>query len=120
MGVTVAVLDSGVRVPHPHLESVAESVCIHESFQDTVDRLGHGTAVAAAIRDIAPGATLVVGKIFDRALATNAAALARGIAWATSRGARVINLSLGTANQAHEEVLRESVGRAVEAGAFVV
>ena len=116
----MAVIDSGVHTAHPHVGVVAESVCVDPPDGDAIDRLGHGTAVAAAIRDIAPGAALIVGKIFDRALATNAAALARGIAWATSRGARVINLSLGTANQAHEEVLRESVARAVEAGVFVV
>ena len=120
MGVTVAVLDSGVRVPHPHLESVAESACIDESSEDTVDRLGHGTAVAAAIHDIAPGATLIVGKIFDRSLTTNAGVLARGIAWAASRGARLINLSLGTANPDHVELLRDAIASAEARGAIVV
>ena len=85
-----------------------------------MDRLGHGTAVAAAIRDIAPGARLVVGKIFDRTLATNASVLARGIDWAVARNARLINLSLGTQNPAHETLLRESVARATKAGAIVV
>jgi subtilisin family serine protease len=113
------VLDSGAH-PHPHVGVVAESVCIEPPDGDTIDRLGHGTAVAAAIRDLAPGATLIVGKIFDRALATNAEVLARGIAWATGRGARLINLSLGTANPAHQELLRESVAQAAKAGALVV
>jgi len=99
---------------------ISESICIEPPDGDTVDRLGHGTAVAAAIRDLAPGATLIVGKIFDRALATNPHVLARGIAWATSRGARLINLSLGTANRAHEDALRESVVLAAAAGAMVV
>jgi subtilisin family serine protease len=114
------VIDSGVHAAHPHVGAVGESVCIEPPTGDTIDRLGHGTAVAAAIRDLAPGAALIVGKIFDRTLATNADALARGIAWATDRGARVINLSLGTANHAHEETLRASVARAVGAGALVV
>jgi hypothetical protein len=99
---------------------VAESVCIDPPDGDTVDRLGHGTAVAAAIRDLAPGVTLVVGKIFDRTLTTNADALARGIEWGVSRGARLINLSLGTANALHEERLVASVSRAAAAGALVV
>jgi subtilisin family serine protease len=114
------VIDSGVHASHPHVGDIGESVCIEPPDGDTVDRLGHGTAVAAAIRDLAPGAAIIVGKIFDRALATNAEVLARGIAWATSRGARLINLSLGTANRAHEEALRESVARANAAGALVV
>ena len=116
----MAVIDSGVHASHPHVGDISESICIEPPDGDTVDRLGHGTAVAAAIRDLAPGATLIVGKIFDRALATNADVLARGIAWATSRGARLINLSLGTANRAHEDALRESVVLAAAAGAMVV
>lgn len=119
-GVVVAVLDSGVHPSHPHVGAISESVCIDPPDGDTVDRLGHGTAVAAAIRDIAPGAMLITGKVFDTALATNADALARGIEWATERGARLINLSLGTANHAHEPRLRRSVERAAARGALVV
>jgi len=119
-GVIVAVIDSGVHPSHPHVGAVEESVCLDPPGGDTVDRLGHGTAVAAAIRDIAPGTTLVVGKIFDRSLTTNAAVLARGIDWAVERRARIINLSLGTVNPMHATSLGESVSRAAEAGAIVV
>ena len=119
---TVAILDSGVHSSHPHLAgaAIAATEAIDDSFADVVDRLGHGTAVAAAIHDIAPDATLVVGKIFDRALTTNAAMLAKGIEWAAQRGARLINLSLGTANRAHESMLREAIATAAAAGAIVV
>jgi subtilisin family serine protease len=114
------VIDSGVHAAHPHVGAVEKSVCLDPPDGDVVDRLGHGTAVAAAIRDIAPGTTLVVGKIFDRSLSTNASALARGIDWAVSAQARVINLSLGTTNPAHAATLGESVARALTAGALVV
>jgi hypothetical protein len=114
------VIDSGVHASHPHVGAVEESVCLDPPDGDVVDRLGHGTAVAAAIRDIAPGTSLVVGKIFDRSLSTNAAALARGIDWAVERRARVINLSLGTANPAHVFTLGASVSRAATVGAIVV
>lgn len=113
-------IDSGVHASHPHVGAVAECVCLDPPDGDVVDRLGHGTAVAAAIRDIAPGTTLIVGKIFDRSLSTNAAVLARGIDWAVERQARVINLSLGTTNAAHSASLGESVSRAAAAGAIVV
>ena len=119
-GVIVAVIDSGVHASHPHVGAVGECVCIDPPDGDVIDRLGHGTAVAAAIRDIAPATTLVVGKIFDRGLSTNAAVLARGIDWAVSAQARVINLSLGTPNVAHAVVLGASVARATAAGAIVV
>jgi hypothetical protein len=114
------VIDSGVHPSHPHVGAVEESVCLDPPDGDTVDRLGHGTAVAAAIRDIAPGTTLIVGKIFDRSLVTNAVVLARGIDWAVERQARIINLSLGTANPAHAAALGESVAHAAVAGAIVV
>lgn len=116
----MAVIDSGVAASHPHVGAIGESVCIEPSGGDAIDRIGHGTAVAAAIRDLAPGATLIVGKIFHRSLSTNADVLARGIAWAISRRARVINLSLGTPNRAHEETLKECVAQAAAAGALVV
>jgi len=114
------VIDSGVHASHPHVGDVEASACLDPPDGDVIDRLGHGTAVAAAIRDIAPGTKLVIGKIFDRNLSTNASALACGIDWAVERKARVINLSLGTANTAHATMLGESVARAVEAGAIVV
>ena len=119
-GVLVAVIDSGVHASHPHVGAIAEAVCIDPPDGDGVDRLGHGTAVASAIRDLAPGATLIVGKIFDRTLTTNAEALARAIKRATERSARVINHSLGTANRAHEAALRASVERATAAGVLIV
>jgi subtilisin family serine protease len=114
------VIDSGVHAAHPHVGAVETSASIDPIDGDVVDRLGHGTAVAAAIRDIAPGATLIVGKIFDRSLSTNAEALSRGIDWAVSNQARIINLSLGTANPAHAAALGDSVARAAGAGAIVV
>jgi subtilisin family serine protease len=116
----VAVIDSGVHAGHPHVGDVALAAAIAPPDGDTTDRLGHGTAVAAAIRDIAPASRLVVGKIFDRDLSTNADALARGIAWAVDAGAQVVNLSLGTANRSHVELLAASVEHARSARALVV
>lgn len=87
---------------------------------DVVDRLGHGTAVAAAIREKSPGAGLFAVKVFDRQLATNATVLAGAIEWSADRSARLINLSLGTSNAAHAERLREAVDYASHAGAIVV
>jgi hypothetical protein len=73
------VIHSGVHASNPHVGAVEECVCRNPPDGDVVDRLGHGTAVAAPIRGIAPGTSLVVGKIFDCSLSTSAAALARGI-----------------------------------------
>ena len=124
--VTVAVVDSGIHPTHPHVGGVVGGVCLAggedgtTASDDFVDRLGHGTAVAAAIREKAPHAELLAVRVFDRALATSAEVLARGIVWAADHGARVINLSLGTPNTERASVLRAAVGHATGRGALVV
>jgi subtilisin family serine protease len=85
-----------------------------------VDRIGHGTAVAAAIRDKAPDVELLAVRIFDAVLATNADRLASAIVWSADQGARLVNVSLGTPNPARESVLREAVDYAVSSGAIVI
>ena len=87
---------------------------------DAIDRIGHGTAVAAAIHEKAPDARLIPVKLFHRHLATNAEVLAQAIEWSAAAGANVINLSLGTANAAHRDRLVEAVRVAAEQGALVV
>jgi hypothetical protein len=121
-GVTVAVLDSGVHADHPHIGGVqgGTSLALDDDAHDLLDRVGHGTAVGAAIREKSPDAGLLVVKIFHRQLATNADVLARAIRWAADNGATIINLSLGTQNPAHTERLAEAALYAFERGAIVV
>lgn len=123
-GVRVAVVDSGIHPANPHIGTTGVSgvriLAGGDVDGDFVDRIGHGTAVAAAIIEKAPGVDLVAVRVFDRTLATSAEVLARGISWAASNGARLINLSLGTSNPARAGVLGEAVDEAVAAGAIVV
>ena len=66
-GVRVAVIDSGVHAAHPHVQGVAGGIGIDASgamHDDYVDRLGHGTAVAAVIREKAPSAEIFRGQGF--------------------------------------------------------
>jgi subtilisin family serine protease len=123
-GVRVAVVDSGIHPANPHIGKTSVSgiriLPDGEVDADFVDRIGHGTAVAAAIIEKAPGADLVAVRVFDRTLATTAEVLARGISWAANHGARLINLSLGTSNAARAAVLGAAVDEAVAAGAIVV
>ena len=121
-GVLVAVVDSGIAAGHPHVGLVAGGVAITAAGEepDFSDRIGHGTAVAAAIREKAPDAELLAVRVFDRSLATTAAALAHAVRWAAERGARVINLSLGTTNPARAPLLADAVAYAVARGALVV
>jgi len=122
-GVRIAVIDSGVHAEHPHVRGVAGGIAIREDgtlHQDYTDRLGHGTAVTAAIREKAPNAEILAIKVFWRALSTDIATLVRAIDEAAGRGASVINLSLGTSRMQHREVLEAAVARTRAQGAVIV
>ena len=122
-GVRVAIVDSGVHAAHPHVGGVAGGVRIGaEGAEDSdyVDRLGHGTAVTAAIKEKAPDAELFAVKVFDRDLSTDVQVLVRAIDWAARSGMRLVNLSLGTARREHESALADAVTRAAEANVLVV
>jgi subtilisin family serine protease len=122
-GVRVAVIDSGVHAGHPHVGFVAGGVAIDEDgrvHDDYVDRLGHGTAVVAAIREKAPDAELYAVKVFDRALSTCLSTLVAAIDWSAGHGMHVVNLSLGTARGDHEPALTEAVRRAAARGVVLV
>ncbi|MCA1791107.1 MAG: S8 family serine peptidase [Thioalkalivibrio sp.] len=119
----VAVIDSGVNVPHPHLERVSGGLALDahgREHEDYVDRLGHGTAVAAAIHEKAPDAEIFVIKVFDTTLATSVPALVRAIDRASEHGARIINLSLGTPNEIRRTYLEAAIARTAERGVILV
>jgi subtilisin family serine protease len=120
--VRVAIVDSGVYAAHPHVQGVAGGVSLvaGAAEDDYLDRNGHGTAVAAAIREKAPAAELVAVKVFERELATTAEQLARAIERAAEYRVDLINLSVGTPNAAHAARLARALAVAYEAGASVV
>ena len=121
-GVTVAVLDSGIHADHPHVGRVlgGASFIADPDGADFQDRIGHGTAVAAAIREKSPGVELLAIKVFHRQLSTSVDILAGAIVWAADEGAHLINLSLGTANAAHAELLTVAIAYAWERRSVVV
>jgi subtilisin family serine protease len=123
MSVRIAVVDSGVHAAHPHVNGIAGGIAIlpdGREDSDFTDRLGHGTAVAAVIREKAPESQLFAVKIFHRSLAAQIGPLACAIEWSVRHSMDLINLSLGTSNPAHEPVLREIVGDAARQGCRIV
>jgi Subtilisin-like serine proteases len=79
-GVMVAVIDSGVHAAHPHVGGVSGGFGIREDGtidDEYVDRLGHGTAVTAAIREKAPDADILAIKVFWKSLHQHSDAGAR-------------------------------------------
>lgn len=105
----VALLDSGFDDPAPAARRI---------FVEGDGKLDHGRALAAAIRDAAPEAALLDGRIFGDSLATRVSAVAAAIRWAVGEGAKIINLSLGLRDD--REDLRNAVAEAVAAGVLVV
>ncbi|HLK66554.1 MAG TPA: S8 family serine peptidase [Bryobacteraceae bacterium] len=108
----IGIIDSGIHVGHPHVPSISGGIAISRDGligTDFIDRIGHGTAVAAAIREKAPTAEIFAVKIFHDRLATRLGPLVRAIEWCVENGMDFINLSLGTTNPAHESALRGAI-----------
>lgn len=108
----IAILDSGIHPGHPHVGEIAGAVEITGSGegQDVIDRLGHGTAVAGAIREKAPDAEIYVVKVFDRTLRANIGVILRALEWCRDHHMDVVNLSLGTENPAHRDSFLDVLG----------
>jgi len=109
----IAIIDSGIHSGHPHVGEIAGGVEITAGGEgpDIIDRLGHGTAVAGAIREKVPDAELYAVKVFDRRLAANIGAILRALAWCREHGMDIVNLSLGTENQSHRQAFLDALGR---------
>src|ERR1700691_5700276 len=105
----IAIVDSGIHPGHPHVGEVAGAIeiAIDGVSSDASDRLGHGTAVAGAIREKMPDAQLYAVKVFDRRLTANIGVILRALAWCREHGMDIVNLSLGTENSDHRQAFIE-------------
>ncbi|SDM80131.1 Serine protease, subtilisin family [Allokutzneria albata] len=100
-GVTVGVLDSGIKADHPDLAGkVLEAKDFTGTRPDARDDLGHGTHVAGIIasgssvyRGVAPDVKLISGKVCVDHGCPDSAVIA-GMEWIAPK-AKVVNLSLG-------------------------
>ncbi len=119
----VGIIDSGIHASHPHIGAVAGGAGFDgggRAHDDTVDRLGHGTAVAAAIQDLAPDVHVCPLKVFDRTLDASVDALVAAIDWAAAHALPLLNLSLGTTDRSCAGRLAVAVYHARAAGTTVV
>lgn len=113
-GVTVAVLDTGADATHPDLAGRIAEQRDFTGTGDLRDTVGHGTHVAATIagtnaryRGVAPGATLLIGKVCPTRQCDESAILA-GMEWAAPR-ADVVNLSLGGPDTGADDPLKAAL-----------
>ncbi|WP_096199301.1 subtilisin-like serine protease QhpE [Bacillus sp. FJAT-45350] len=123
--VKIGVIDSGINPYHSHIGEVNGGISISvgkdmylEWNSDFRDRLGHGTAVAAAIRDEMPDCELYAIRIFNEQLTTYPTVLCAALEWAIAEELDIINLSLGVMNESVE--LKQLCQEAKEKGIFVV
>lgn len=126
-GVRVVVVDSGVNPLHSHIGGRVDGAGIYRGEDGAVhrgpdyqDTTGHGTAIAAVIRHVAPEADLFVLKIFNGALSTTPDILEGALTYALQAGARVVNLSLGMEAAPNASALRVLCRDAARAGIILV
>ena len=125
VGVTVAVLDTGVALQHELLAgrivgpgadfaggngtAAAQPNGLDDDGDGDVDEsVHHGTFVAGLIRLIAPGAFILPVRVLEEDGKGTAFGVAKGILYSVQNGADIINLSLGLA------VESRAVNRAIE------
>ncbi len=120
--VRVATIDSGVNPAHPHVKPIAGGVYITDEGTEScyTDFLGHGTAVAGAIREKAAAAEIYAVKVFDRELRTSGNVLLRALDWCLDSKMDFVNLSLGTMNADYRSSFEERIARARELGVRIV
>ncbi len=119
-GTTIAVLDTGISDEHPDL---AGQVVAEQNFSaspDADDRDGHGTHVAStaagtgahsdgAHRGVAPGASLLNGKVLDDSGSGMESDIIAGMEWAVEQGADIVSMSLGGFATAEIDPMEEAV-----------
>lgn len=118
-GVRVAVLDTGYDPTHPDLAGRVAGAADFTGEESAVDAHGHGTHVAATVagiggtqakrRGVAPGATLLVGRVLDGTGSGDLSWLIAGMEWAVGQGANVVNLSLGAGPSDGTDPVSEAV-----------
>ena len=125
-GVTVAVLDTGVRTGGPDgIATLLSGYDFYNNDDNPSDGNGHGTFVAGTIAQstnnavgvagIAPGVDILPVKVMGDDGTGDVAAIANGLVWAADQGAQVANMSLGSAypSQTLEDACRYARDRGV-------
>ncbi|WP_242966885.1 S8 family serine peptidase [Desulfosporosinus sp. FKA] len=132
-GITIAIVDSGIDLNHPDLKDNIvpgyNAITQSDAPGANQDDNGHGThvaGIAAAERNNVG----IVGVAYQAKIMPIKAvsfdgdgyddAIASGIVWAADHGAKIINLSLGSDDEAFSEVIGQAVLHAYNKGCLLV
>ena len=108
-GLRIAIIDSGVEGTHPAIGGrLRDSVRVDLGGDeptvledpDALDVVGHGTACAGIIHDLAPDADLISIRVLGPDNRGKGVAFARALEWAIEQGVSVVNLSLSSRSEA--------------------
>jgi thermitase len=124
--VVVAVIDTGIDTRHPMFSGrlVSRGQWYDFVSKDTNPQevsgkaFGHGTVVASLVLQLAPEAKVMPLRVLDGHGSGKIEDVAAAIDWAVNRGAKIIQLSLGTEGPA--PVIEQAVARAATQGVYVV
>ena len=128
-GVTVAVIDTGVKANHEDLPNLRRvEVTNGRDSLGLEDATGHGTHVAGIIgaamgngkggAGIAPGAAILSLRVVNAAGYIYDSALIAALRTAVKNGAQIVNISIG--GTAYNAVFQKVINEATEAGVTVV
>ena len=127
-GVTVAIIDTGIDLNHPAFQGTLTDPSTWYDFyaadavpQDEgtlgVGGYGHGSNVAGIVLQIAPKAKIMPLRVLGPDGSGDVATVAQAITWAVSKGANVINLSLGSKDDS--VVVNDAIHKAMDKGVLV-
>jgi subtilisin len=128
-GVHIAIIDSGVEVNHPNLAGlkllddlhvIEDGVQIDLQPGDGSDIYGHGTAVAAVIRDIAPEAEFGSIRVLGANLGSRTIIIREGVRQAIDRGYHILNCSFGCGLSEHIFQYKDWIDEAYLKGIHIV
>jgi len=127
--VKVAIIDTGVDVWHPAFTGMLAPANEWKDFVDGdslpqevgtlgIGGFGHGTAVASLVAQVAPRVTLLPIRVLGPDGSGDTVNVAAALDYAVSKGAKVINLSLGSTERS--DMVQSAIKRANDSGVFVV
>jgi len=128
-GIRIAVIDSGVEIDHPALAGlklvddlhvVDGGVQIEVKEGDGTDVFGHGTAVSAVIRRIAPDAQIGSIRVLGANLGSRTVIIREGVRQAIDRGYHILNCSFGCGLSEHIFQYKEWIDEAYLKGIHIV